>query len=148
MHECIEAVQSSQAARGEAHRRHTSRRGHFPLFPWHGEKVAPFFSLSWASEKAIRNLQDAFANTVWVSRKRARRFRLACFPKLEYSVWPYTVQVHRLIKFRPSAPKQGVRGVSGRGRNRSVRTLKRCPGRSTELFERYILVNLTVTRSM
>ena len=57
----------------------------------------------------------------------------------------YKVQVHALIEFRPSTPKQGVRGLSGRGRNRSVRTLKRCPDRSAELFERYILVILTVT---
>jgi len=55
-----------------------------------------------------------------------------------------TVQVHRLLRSvrysRVSSvrPKQGVRGVSGRGRNRSVRTLKRCSGRSAELFERYI----------
>ena len=51
MHECIEAVQSSQAARGEAHRRHTSRRGHFPLFPWPWSLSS--FSLAWGESGTL-----------------------------------------------------------------------------------------------
>ena len=110
MHACIEAAQSSQAARGEAHRLRASRRGRFPFEARHAEKKAPFFSLSWASEKVIGNLETLLRIQCWGWRKRGRRFCLGGLLKLEYSVWPYKQRRKRKELFNASADGRAVHG--------------------------------------
>ena len=92
---CMEDAQDTHSPHGKARHEHRTARGRFPVASRDAEKKAPFFSLSWASEKVIGNLETLLRIQCWGWRKRGRRFCLLVCPKLEYSVWPYEYKVHR-----------------------------------------------------